>query len=240
MGAGLGRGLGRRRNGLGRRHWRGDASVAVALRAFLGEAEPVAAHTAAAVALRTLNHRRRHRLRRMVRRWRRFRRMMVCRPGLVRAWRHIGESRSGSDHARGGQRSSYEFTSVHGFSFLKVAKSIAVLAPNVNRKLVLEITKGASAFFTHRGEKLRGLAKGFTNVTPGAPHDSAASKWRICSLAASAMPRMWYNVRHDFGRQSKSVYHPALCGEAAATNITLQKESGSMARSTGEAVAEPL
>ena len=99
---------------------------------------------------------------------------------------------------------------------------------------------GASAFFTHRGEKLRGLAKGFTNVTPGAPHDSAASKWRICSLAASAMPRMWYNVRHDFGRQSKSVYHPALCGEAAATNITLQKESGSVARSTGEAVAEPL
>ena len=33
---------------------------------------------------------------------------------------------------------------------------------------------------------------------------------------------------------------PAPCGEAAATNITLQVESGSMARGTGEAVAEPL
>jgi GxxExxY protein len=33
---------------------------------------------------------------------------------------------------------------------------------------------------------------------------------------------------------------PAPCGEAAATNITLQEESGSMARSTGEALAEPF
>ena len=33
---------------------------------------------------------------------------------------------------------------------------------------------------------------------------------------------------------------PASCGEAAATNIILQVESGSMARSAGEAVAEPL
>ena len=33
---------------------------------------------------------------------------------------------------------------------------------------------------------------------------------------------------------------PASCGEAAATNIILQVESGSMARSAGAAVAEPL
>ena len=33
---------------------------------------------------------------------------------------------------------------------------------------------------------------------------------------------------------------PASCGEAAVTNIILKEESGSMARSTGEAVAEPL
>ena len=33
---------------------------------------------------------------------------------------------------------------------------------------------------------------------------------------------------------------PASCGVAAATNIVLQVESGSMARSAGEAVAEPL
>ncbi len=33
---------------------------------------------------------------------------------------------------------------------------------------------------------------------------------------------------------------PATCGEAAATKIPLQEESGSMARSAGEAVAEPL
>ena len=33
---------------------------------------------------------------------------------------------------------------------------------------------------------------------------------------------------------------PAPCGEAAATNITLQEESGSMARNTGEALAEPF
>ena len=33
---------------------------------------------------------------------------------------------------------------------------------------------------------------------------------------------------------------PTPCGEAAATNITLPMESGSMARSTGEALAEPL
>ena len=33
---------------------------------------------------------------------------------------------------------------------------------------------------------------------------------------------------------------PAHCGEAAATNIPLQVGSGSMVRSAGEAVAEPL
>ena len=33
---------------------------------------------------------------------------------------------------------------------------------------------------------------------------------------------------------------PASCGEAAATNIIFKVESGSMARSAGEAVAEPL
>ena len=33
---------------------------------------------------------------------------------------------------------------------------------------------------------------------------------------------------------------PALCGEAAATNIILLVESGSMARSAGEALAEPF
>ena len=33
---------------------------------------------------------------------------------------------------------------------------------------------------------------------------------------------------------------PAHCGGAAATNIALQVESGSMARSVGEALAEPL
>ena len=33
---------------------------------------------------------------------------------------------------------------------------------------------------------------------------------------------------------------PATCGEAAATKIPLQEERGSMARSAGEAVAEPL
>ena len=33
---------------------------------------------------------------------------------------------------------------------------------------------------------------------------------------------------------------PASCGEAAVTNIILKEESGSMARSAGEAVAEPL
>ena len=48
-------------------------------------------------------------------------------------------------------------------------------------------------------------------------------------LAASAMPRAWYTRRA-----------PAPCGEAAATNITFQEKSGSVARSTGEALAEPF
>ena len=70
-----------------------------------------------------------------------------------------------------------------------------------------------------------GWQKGFTNVTPGAPHDLAACKRQICFLAASAMPR---------------VRAPAPCGKAAATNITFQEKGGSMARSTGEALAEPF
>lgn len=37
-----------------------------------------------------------------------------------------------------------------------------------------------------------------------------------------------------------SLVVPATCGEAAATKIPLQEESGSMTRSAGEAVAEPL
>jgi hypothetical protein len=36
---------------------------------------------------------------------------------------------------------------------------------------------GASVFFTHHGEKLRRLAKGFTNVTPDASRDTAIIKW---------------------------------------------------------------
>ncbi len=36
---------------------------------------------------------------------------------------------------------------------------------------------GASVFFTHHEEKLRRLAKGFTNVTPDASRDTAIIKW---------------------------------------------------------------
>ena len=48
-------------------------------------------------------------------------------------------------------------------------------------------------------------------------------------IAASAMPRVWYTRRA-----------PDPCGEAAATHITLQSEGGSVARSSGEALAEPF
>ena len=41
------------------------------------------------------------------------------------------------------------------------------------------LLRGTSASPLSR-EKLRRLAKGFTNVTPGAPHDLAASKWQKC------------------------------------------------------------
>jgi len=41
----------------------------------------------------------------------------------------------------------------------------------------LNVNHGYKTFFTHHGEKLRRLAKGFTNVTPDAPRDTATNKW---------------------------------------------------------------
>jgi hypothetical protein len=74
-----------------------------------------------------------------------------------------------------------------------------------------------------------GWQKGFTNVTPKAPHDSATSKWQIffsgiCDAEGGSI-------------------HGALQPPAAKPQpqkITLQEKSGSVARSTGEALAEPF
>ena len=54
------------------------------------------------------------------------------------------------------------------------------------------------------------------------------AKWQIC-LNGIFDAEMRY-ARHT----------PTLCGEAAATNITFQVESGFMTRSAGEALAEPF
>jgi hypothetical protein len=76
-----------------------------------------------------------------------------------------------------------------------------------------------------------GCQKGFTNVTPDASHDTAISKW----------PNGKYVFSGICDAEVRYTRHaPALYGEAAATNITFQVESGSMARSAGAAVAEPL
>ena len=54
-------------------------------------------------------------------------------------------------------------------------------------------------------------------------------------------PALQYDT-FDLDRLPSAMSPAALapCGEAAATNITPQEESGSMARSTGEALAEPF
>ena len=72
-------------------------------------------------------------------------------------------------------------------------------------------------------------------------HYLRATRIPYALLINFGRPTLQYDT-FDLDRQPSgaSPCTPAHCGEAAATNIPLQKESGSMVRSVGEAVAEPL
>ena len=72
-------------------------------------------------------------------------------------------------------------------------------------------------------------------------HYLRATRIPYALLVNFGRPTLQYDT-FDLGRLQPSVAAdtPDLCGEAAATNIPLQMKIGSMARSTGEAVAEPF